>query len=67
MISRLDYDEDRPERPRRELDQVLEVNDWRIPGLRSRPTTRRPEGAPYWWDGDEDASQSFLQAMGVVT
>jgi hypothetical protein len=23
------------------------------------------EGAPWWWDGDEEASQSFLAAQGV--
>jgi hypothetical protein len=26
-----------------------------------------PENAPAWWHGDEDASQSFFMAMGVIT
>lgn len=26
-----------------------------------------PENAPAWWHGDEDASQSFFTAMGVMT
>jgi hypothetical protein len=68
MISRLEYDSKNPERPRRELDRQLSVARWRVPGVRVQ--SRRPEidpSAPYWWDGDEDASQSFFQAMGVVT
>lgn len=67
MIERLDYDNDQPERPRRELDRILEVDAWYAPGTRARKTTGdRSDNAPHWWRGDEDASQSFLLSMGVV-
>ena len=68
MISRLVYDADHPERPRRELDRNLLVARWRVPGVRraAQPVVVDPT-APYWWTDDEDASQSFFQAMGVVT
>lgn len=66
MVKRLDVDTKNPERPRRELDQRLDVRSWRTFG---RVGTRvdRHDNAPPWWHGDEDASQSFLAAMGILT
>lgn len=69
MLDRLDYDpEDRdgPTKARRDLDAALEVNTWSVPGVRRRTPTN-PTRTPTWWRGDEDASQTFLHAMGVMT
>lgn len=66
MLDRLEYDNDDPGRSRRELDRKLEVDAWLVPG--TRPRVRDvAASAPHWWHGDEDASQSFLAAMGVLT
>lgn len=67
MIQRLEVDEKQPDRPRREFDHALEVDAWWLPGVRPRPRRVVDRTAPYWWRGDEDASQSFMQAMGVNT
>lgn len=65
-IERLPYDEQRPERPREELDDELDVASWRVPGRRAVvPAAPVNPDAPSWWHGDEDASQTFLAAMGV--
>lgn len=66
MTRRLKYDEKNPERYRRDLDTSLQVGAWQLPGgaYRQRQVT---SGAPSWWRGDEDASQTFLHAMGVVS
>ena len=68
MLERLARDEKQPERPRILLDQQLKTREWRTVGRR-RPRARRdvPSNAPAWWRGDEDASQTFLHAMGIVT
>jgi hypothetical protein len=65
MLDRLEHDDKDPERPRRELDRLLEIDEWHVVSRKSRVQRREP-GTPYWWRGDEDASQSFLNAMGVV-
>lgn len=65
MTRRLKYDEKNPERHRRELDNQLQVSAWELPGGAYRQRSIAPS-APAWWRGDEDASQSFLHAMGVV-
>lgn len=65
MTSNLRYDEKNPERYRRELDQQLQVGAWGLPGGAYRQRSIAPS-APTWWRGDEDASQTFLHAMGVV-
>jgi hypothetical protein len=52
-------------RPR--LDSDLQVEEWRISDD-SRPKYQPsdvPEGAPSWWHGDEEASQSWLRSSGV--
>ena len=48
---------------REEIDRSLDVADW---GSRVKPRVDRPKGVPSWWQGDEEASQSFLASMGVV-
>lgn len=70
MLKRLDLgekgDKD-PEQARRELDQQLKVKRWRITPQDTDPYADVPvdEGAPWWWDGDEEASDTFLQAQGI--
>lgn len=48
------------------LDSELEVRLWRVPGQEAAEPVAVEEGAPWWWHGDEDASQAFLAAQGVV-
>jgi len=64
MLDRLKIEPENPDKARHELDRRLEVGTWRIPNV--RPRVRVDERAPHWWHGDEDASQSFMAAMGVV-
>lgn len=66
MVRRLERDEKNPNRPQRQLDQQLEVGSWRVPGGAYRQRQTVPS-TPAWWRGDEDASQTFLHAMGVVS
>lgn len=57
---------EQPETTRRRVDDMLYVREWSTPG--ADPTPRAddvPDDAPFWWKGDEEASQSFLQSMGV--
>jgi hypothetical protein len=67
MLSRLTYDEKNPDQPRKLLDQQLSVGEWRSIG-NQRPIKKKdvPDNAPTWWQGDEEASQSFMQSMRVV-
>jgi len=68
MIDRLTYDHEHPDKARTELDRLLEVETWAVPGLRStRYDATIKSDAPAWWHGDEDASQVFLHSMGVMT
>jgi hypothetical protein len=53
------------ERERTGLDATLGVAGWPGPGQPARTASAVEPGAPPWWHGDEDASQSFLAAMGV--
>lgn len=63
-VERLKHDDKQPERPRHDFDRALNVHDWTTPGgARKRVII---EGAPSWWNGDEDASQQFLASMGVM-
>lgn len=48
------------------LDADLEVRRWLTPGQVAPKPVEVEEGAPWWWHGDEDASQAFLAAQGVV-
>jgi len=66
MTRRLEHDQKNPQRPRRELDNQLKVGSWQLPGGAYR-RRQRVDSVPSWWRGDEDASQTFLHAMGVVS
>lgn len=46
----------------RQFNNQLGVNVWRTPWTRTDPVDTRTPGAPAWWDDDEEASQSFLNA-----
>lgn len=61
LLGALGVDKD----PRATLDQALSVRSWALPGEQPRPVVARPRGVPDWWEGDDQASQSFLQAMGI--
>jgi hypothetical protein len=52
---------------RGDLDSELGVAAWRITrGLTGRPLPPPvDDGAPSWWHGDEEASQTFLRDQGV--
>lgn len=70
MLQRLDYDagkEGDQERARKQLDHELKVRRWRITPDDEDPYQDVPkeEGAPWWWDGAEEASASFLEAQGI--
>jgi len=66
VISRLQYDDKGQRDYRAELDSSLDVASWATPltTFKSRQIAREP-GAPSWWHGEEEASESFLRAMGV--
>lgn len=54
------------EQARAKFDADLGVSAWAVPGRERRHVQQTPDdGAPWWWTGAEDASQSFLAAMGV--
>lgn len=67
MVQRLPQPEKEHPDPRQEyLDGPLRVDDWAAPGEYVKPPSEDiPQGAPSWWRGDEDASQSFFKAMGI--
>lgn len=67
MLQRLHVkDGQSPDDARRRFDVQLGVDaSWAVPGRRMRAPQPREAGAPWWWRGAEDASQSFLHAMGV--
>ncbi|WP_460071070.1 hypothetical protein [Streptomyces sp. YKOK-I1] len=67
MVQRLNVGENEtPDRARRRFDGELGVRDWTTPRTEyAKPEPRDPK-APWWWDGAEDASQSFLASMGVT-
>jgi hypothetical protein len=72
MIERLNPEgEETLDHAKRKLDDLFEVSAWHSP-LTPQVVQRKvtaidvPGGKPpAWWHGDEDASQSFLQSMGV--
>ena len=51
--------------PRQRLEQDYLMGSWTVPGAVPRPVVVRERGVPDWWEGPEQASQSFLQSMGV--
>lgn len=70
MTQRLNLGEKQEKDPvqaRRELDTELKVKRWRISDDDTDPyaDVEIEEGAPWWWEGDEEASSAFLAAQGV--
>lgn len=52
---------------RTRFDADLGTSAWALPGRERRTFEKKPDdGAPWWWHGSEDASQSFLTSMGVA-
>ena len=67
MLQRLNVrDRETPERARQRFDGQLGVRAWGIDGMEDKTPEQRDPKAPWWWDGAENASQSFLQSMGVT-
>ena len=66
MIDHLKIDRNVPARPRTQLDALLGVGAWSPPfAAPATPVVTDPD-APAWWYGDEDASQSFMHAVGAT-
>jgi hypothetical protein len=68
MLQRLIvHDGQTEEQARARFDADLGVSAWALPGRERRDVEHKPDdGAPWWWQGSEDASQSFLASMGVT-
>lgn len=67
MSQRVQPGENEPEEAAHiRLDTDLQVRQWRTPWQGTPETVVAEEGAPWWWAGDEDASQSFLVSQGVT-
>lgn len=67
MCQRVEDKEREPEgSAQARFDAGLGVRYWRLPGRVAPVPAAMDEGAPYWWRGDEDASQAFLTAQGVT-
>lgn len=47
------------------MERDLVVASWNSPGRSVQIVYEHVEGAPSWWVSDEEASQSFINAMGV--
>jgi len=54
------------EAARRQFDGRLGVSAWATPGTGLGEAEPRDPAAPWWWHSAEEASDSFLTAMGVV-
>jgi hypothetical protein len=66
MLQRLIvHDGQSEEHARAKFDADLGVSAWAVPGRERRTPEPVDDGAPWWWRGAEDASQSFLASMGV--
>jgi hypothetical protein len=67
MLQRLIvHDGQTEEQARARFDADLGVSAWALPGRDRREPEAADTGAPWWWHGAEDASQSFLASMGVT-
>lgn len=68
MIQRLKPDDEGDvSASRTELDNNLAVTRWQVPGGANKyAEVEREQGAPSWWAGDEEASQSSLAAMRAM-
>lgn len=68
MCARLDVGENEdPEAVRKRFDADLGVRRWRVTDAAEDRYADAviDEGAPWWWEGDAEASDSFLKSMGV--
>lgn len=65
MIERLIMKDDEHPDPRGDLDALLNTAQWSTPVTRPAVNESTLLGAPTWWHGEEDASQSFFKAMGI--
>jgi hypothetical protein len=66
MLQRLHVRENEtPERARKRFDGELGVPTWPLPGEQPKEAAPQDPRAPWWWQGAEEASSSFLTAMGV--
>lgn len=66
MVQRLSVREnEQPGTARKRFDGQLDVRAWTVPGTETKELEPRDPKAPWWWDSPEEASQSFLTAMGV--
>lgn len=67
MLTRLSVREnEKPDTARKRFDGQLGVRNWALPGApHKEPDQTRDPKAPWWWEGAEDASQTFLKSMGV--
>jgi hypothetical protein len=55
------------EQARKRFDADLGVSAWALPGRERRePEPVQDPGAPWWWTDAEEASQSWLTAMGIT-
>jgi hypothetical protein len=68
MVQRLHIGEDDdPEEVRLQFDRDLSVLRWQVPGGGNKyAEVEIEEGAPSWWAGDEEASQSALASMRAM-
>ena len=70
MVQRIDYDQGKEgayEAARAKLDSQLKTKRWRVGWEQEDPyqDAEIEDGAPWWWDGDEEASNTFLSSMNV--
>lgn len=68
MCERLDVGKNEdPEAVRRKFDYDMGVKRWRITPEQTDKYADAvvDPSAPWWWEGDEEASSSFLAAQGV--
>jgi len=67
MVQRIgDRPNEQPGTARKRFDGQLDVRAWTTPATRDETPQPRDPKAPWWWEGAEDASQSFLTSMGVT-
>jgi hypothetical protein len=68
MLQRLDVGEnENPAEVRLQFDRDLSVLRWQVPGGGNKyAEVEIEEGAPSWWAGDEEASQSALASMRAM-
>lgn len=69
MLNRIPLTEDGTpdEKAKQKLDEDLSVVRWQVPGDGNRfAEVEIEEGAPSWWAGDEEASQSNLAVMRAM-